>query len=148
MMEVKYILILVLAAFLLPDVSIGENVGTRTNPVPLHSMVTIGDWQVGVVDVIPDATQQVLAANMFNSKPKPGHQYFMARVEGINVGQKEQPFNLNLNALGASLMSYYSSGLVVPDPIPSPGGKVQGNVVFNLESISNGLLALKTIPSN
>src|SRR3712207_7673073 len=52
------------------------------NPVPLGEEAEVGGgWTLRVVDVVPDATDQVLAANPFNEPPAEGRQFFLVRSE-------------------------------------------------------------------
>lgn len=47
--------------------------GTREDPYPLNTAVPLSDdWIIVVVDVTPDATQEILAENQFNDPPEPG----------------------------------------------------------------------------
>jgi hypothetical protein len=61
-------------------------VGTRENPVPLGTKVTMGDYEVAVVEVAQDVTQQNLDANQFNEAPPEGTQYMLVKLEGTYIG--------------------------------------------------------------
>jgi hypothetical protein len=141
-MRIRKIILLVLLTTLtaLSTAALALDIGTMENPVPLGQSFQVEDWQVKVINVIPDATQMILDENMLNSKPETGNQYFMVTIEAKNVGNKERAASsLNLNAVGQSLIAYYPPfGLVVPNRIPSndvfPGGTVKGNVAWEIAS--------------
>ncbi|GAA2171298.1 hypothetical protein GCM10010403_45740 [Glycomyces rutgersensis] len=59
-----------------------------TAPLPAGSEVTTGNWTVVVSEVVPDATEQVLAANEFNVPPAEGFQYFMFQVAATYQGEE------------------------------------------------------------
>jgi hypothetical protein len=116
-----------------------------SSPAPVGTPVDVGDgWQVTVLGITPDATQQVLANNQFNDPPKAGHQFFIARVRITRTsGDADSPlFEVEPKAVGPSGYSY-EQGLtddcgVIPDGVPSndlfPGGSVVGNVCWSVTS--------------
>jgi hypothetical protein len=60
--------------------------GTRDNPLAIGTVIRLADWELAVVEVRPDATEDVLAANQFNDPPAEGRQFMMWRVEATYVG--------------------------------------------------------------
>ncbi len=57
---------------------------------PFGTWGKVGKWEIRVLSITPDATQAVLSANQFNSDPRPGHQFYIARIaaryEGAGKG--------------------------------------------------------------
>jgi uncharacterized coiled-coil protein SlyX len=119
-------------------------VGGFANPVPFGDEVTLpGDWTVKVVDVIPNATDQVMAENQFNDPPADGHQFFMVRISMTNNGSESASYQriANFQVVGKSAVAYQtfdaSCGLI-PDELPNaevfPGGTIEGNVCWSVKT--------------
>jgi hypothetical protein len=64
--------------------TIGTTAGT---PVPLESTGQVGDYEISVVDIMPDAEDYILAYSEFNPPPAEGVQYFLIRVQVTYAGQ-------------------------------------------------------------
>lgn len=64
----------------------GEADGTRANPLPVGSTISTDNWEVTVNDVNLDATDVILAENMFNDAPEDGHVYIMVELTATYVG--------------------------------------------------------------
>ena len=121
---------------------LAPDVGTRQNPIPRgRSAMLYDNWEVRVVDVIPNATRLVLAENMFNDPPAPGKQFFIATVEATYRGPGSSRFDgsFRLRAVGPSGVSYSTfndSCGVIPDELPDPevftGGTIRGNVCWQV----------------
>jgi hypothetical protein len=117
-------------------------VGSRENPVPIGTEVTLGGgWIVNVVSVTPNATQLVLDENQFNDPPKPGHQFFIAEIEARYTGADSGSFDgsFRLRVLGATSVVYTTFGNscgVIPDNLPDPevfnGGIISGNLCWEV----------------
>ena len=128
--------------------------GTRTNPYPLGSVITDGDWQVTVNSVTPDANDAVDAENQFNDPPPAGSQYLLANVTITYTGTDPQgaiPFTTvrYVTAEGNTVNSY-DSGVVTPDALDtlSPlfqGASTTGNLAFAVPTASatQGTLAVE-----
>lgn len=128
--------------------------GTRTNPYPLGSVITEGDWQVTVNSVTPDANDAVAEANMFNDPPPAGSQYLLANVTITYTGsdpQGEMPFTtITYVTADGNTVNSYDSTAVAPDSLDtlSPlfqGASTTGNVVFTVPATSatQGTLAVE-----
>ncbi len=121
-------------------------VGTRDNPVPLGKSAEVGEgWLVSVLGVIPDATEAVMAENMFNDPPAPGNQFFMVRVAATYQGPDEagNVFELQFSLVGELQRSYQpfrETCGVVPENLTMAasevfqGGTVEGNVCWSVPS--------------
>lgn len=83
-------------------------VGSIENPVPVGERMSVGGgWEITVLDVMPDATDVVLAENSFNSPPEEGRQYFMATVAVANVSQSPMSFDGNFRLRAQSPTDTY-----------------------------------------
>lgn len=112
---------------------------SRTNPVPLGKQARVGDWLVTVTGVYPDASADVLAANMFNSPPAEGRQFFMVAVSAtyVGTGSTKLDSSYGMRAVGASNVAYSTFGdscgvlpapnLSLDNPEVFEGGTVAGN---------------------
>lgn len=119
-----------------------ESVGARGNPVPAGEAARVGDWEVTVLSVVPDAGQVVLAENSFNDPPAEGRRFFMVELAATYRGESSESvlWGLSMSAVGESLVAYggfEDSCGVIPDDIESsaevfPGGTVTGNVCWQV----------------
>jgi hypothetical protein len=124
--------------------------GTRDNPLPLGTTITIGapgapDWEVTVGPSTLDATEIVLAENQFNDPPEAGLQYAMLNLDATYVGETSgTPWvDISVSYVGADGVTYesYDTFAVAPDPFTDinelfPGGSGSGNVVVAIPSDS------------
>jgi hypothetical protein len=125
-----------------PTAGAQPSAGSRANPVPLGTLVALeGGWSLKVISVTPNATSQVLAQNQFNDPPRPGHQYFIARVSAAFAGSGSDRFDgsFRLRALGTSSVTrtpFENSCGVIPDKLPDPevfaGGVTTGNICWEI----------------
>ena len=130
--------------------------GTREDPIPMSTTVDLGDgWQVAVMSVIPDATNVVLQENPYNSPPKAGNQFFLARVQAKYNGASSATFggSYRLRAVGPSSVGYSTfanSPGVIPDPLPDSevfsGGIIEGNIGWEIKSSDAGSLVMYDNP--
>jgi hypothetical protein len=114
--------------------------GTRDNPLPVGEIGTVRDYAVRVIEVIPNATDLVMAENQFNEPPAEGNQFFMATVEVAYSGNEtgNPAFDLNFQAVGTSNVAYTTfdntCGVVPNDQFTAnelfPGGAIQFNVCW------------------
>src|SRR5690606_22550320 len=97
-----------------------------------------------VVEFFPDATEMVLAENMFNDPPAPGEQFVMVTVEvTYNGSESGSPsFELNFKAVGDASVAYTtyddSCGVVPNDQFRAnelfTGGSIRFNVCWSVPS--------------
>lgn len=119
---------------------------SRSSPAPIGTTVVVGNWEIVVESVTPDATSEVLAANQFNDPPQDGHQFFIATISATYFGGEEESssfsFDVSLQALGSSAVAYreheHRCG-VIPDELDAyrevfEGGTVSGNICWQIES--------------
>jgi hypothetical protein len=117
-----------------------------------------------VDSTVPDGTQAELAANQFNSPPKPGRQFFLVYITATYTGPGSvKGFTLftsaGLNAVGASNVSASADqGDCGVDPDPDlldtyfssdifTGGTIQGWTCFDVLSTDGTSLEMYNDPS-
>jgi hypothetical protein len=118
--------------------------GTREDPIPIGTTVDLGDgWVITVLSVTPDATDQIIAENMFNSPPDEGNQFVMARIKANYTGPDSDTFggSYRLRAVGPSSVGYNTfenSAGVIPDDLSNSdvftGGSIEGNIAWKIKS--------------
>jgi hypothetical protein len=118
--------------------------GSRENPVPLGTVVDLGDgWRIKVISVTPNANEVIQATNEFNTPPKAGHQFFIARIWAKYTGTESSYFGgiYRLRSVGSQAVSYSTFGKscgVVPDELPDPeiftGGVIAGNICWEIRA--------------
>ena len=128
---------------------LSTGVGTRENPVPFGSTFEVNTaandhWDIAVLAITPDATQDVLAENPNNEAPEEGHQFFIASVRatylGVGLENFDGLFRLRLRAIGGSGDDYSAFDDfcgVVPSSIDSfkdlsARESVEGNVCWRV----------------
>jgi hypothetical protein len=118
--------------------------GTRQDPIPIGKSAVIGDWEIRVIDTIPDATQAVLDENMFNDPPTEGHQFYIVRIEATYIADDSADFwwDVNLKAVDDGGVVYEGMDArcgVIPDNIRDrgevfSGASIEGNVCWSVNS--------------
>lgn len=118
--------------------------GTRNNPLPLGTTITIGspgapEWEVTVGPATLDATDEVLAANQFNDEPEEGFQYAMLNLDATYIGEDSgTPWvDISVSFVGSDANTYQSfdTFAVAPNSFTDvnelfPGGSGSGNIVI------------------
>ncbi len=81
---------------------------TRTDPLPVGETTEVGDYEVTVLSVTPDATDFVAESNPYGDPAASGDQYFIARVAITYIGATSgnPSFELNFQSVGDSSSSY------------------------------------------
>lgn len=80
----------------------------RDSPLGVGRTGEVGDYEVTVISVTPDATDLVAAENQFNDPPAAGDQFFIARLSVTYIGSEtgNPAFDLNYQSVGDSSTSY------------------------------------------
>jgi hypothetical protein len=115
--------------------------GSRDDPLLIGTAADIGGgWFVSVVDINFDATDVILAENMFNEPPEPGTQYVLITISATYEGSDASAVLLAGNAfnlVGESNVAYQTFDPacgVTPDDFPMTevfaGGTLTGTVCF------------------
>ncbi len=148
-----------LSASLLP-MAAQENAGSSAaNPVPLGTAAKVGDYDITVVNVMPDAADYILAYNEYNSEPEPGTQFFIARIQvtytGITSGSPANDLLFGASTGAEDDEGYtdwgYSCG-DIPDSAGSranelfPGGTIEYNVCWSVDEADAGSLVMQISP--
>ena len=110
----------------------------RLSPNPIGESINIGDgWELTVNSANPDATQVLLAENMFNEVPPAGYTYYLVDVTLTNISDDMQgsALGVTLNAVGDSNVAYEDCWSVLPNELDIfvdifPEGSIQGNICF------------------
>ena len=114
--------------------------GTRKNPVPLNQEVKVGsDWNVELVEIIPDAWSIIKKENQFNEPPEEGHQYVMAKLKVTYIGEESgTPWvDLTVKYIGNDGNTYDSEYVVIPKALSDigeqfSGASAEGNVDWSV----------------
>jgi hypothetical protein len=123
-------------------------------PLAIGTPGQVGDYEITVLSVIPDAANIVLAYNQFNSDPAPGTLFFLARIQVTYVGETSgSPWlELSLNAVGANPDAPYTefenscgdipeSGSLVSTELFT-GGTIEYNICWAIDRADAGSLAM------
>jgi hypothetical protein len=65
---------------------------SASNPVPLDSIGEVGDYEISIIDIMPDAEDYILAYSEFNEPAAEGVQFFLVRVQVTYVGETSGSF--------------------------------------------------------
>jgi len=119
-------------------------VGTRENPVPKGTTAAVGQrWALRVISVTPNANEAVKKENSYNDPPKPGHQFFIARVSLTYVAEGSGKYggDYSLRGVGPAAVEYTvidNDCGVVPDEMNDrevfKGGSLEGNVCWEIQA--------------
>ena len=127
--------------------------GTRENPIPIGQKAQVGpNWEVTILEIVPDAWSIIEAENMFNEPPEEGYQYVMAKVQVSYIGEESgTPWvDLSLRYLGSDGNSYSEGVGVVPKAFSDigeqfPGATAEGNVGWAVpaDAVSGGKIIVE-----
>jgi len=127
-----------------PDEEAGADGIDRDAPVAVGDSATVGDYELTVISVIPDATDVVMEENQFNEPPAEGKQFFLARIAvEYNGSESGVPAaELNFQAVGdsnAGYATYTDTCGVIPDDAYLvtdlfDGGTAEFNVCWAIDS--------------
>ena len=120
--------------------------GSRECPLPFGVPAEVefdemDHWEITVLGVQPDATEAVLAENLFNDPPEYGNQFYMATIRVKYLGLNSTRFGWReFNALGVGGVVYsYRNGCgVIPNELPNPelftNGTIEGSQCWEIAS--------------
>lgn len=124
-----------------PEVVEETQLGTRDNPVPMGEAASVGDWEMTVVSVNPDAADLVAEENQFNAAPEAGHNFVMIALTGVYTGEDSGSVfgDLGYKVLGADGNTFSTRCGVIPGDITDTGetfsgATVEGNLCFSVAS--------------
>lgn len=128
--------------------------GDRSKPLAVGESAKVGDYEVTVDSITPNATSQVQAANEFNDPPSKG-QYadvsFTATYQGTDEGSPAMDLSVVLS--GSDKVQYPNFDCMATvntdDSTIEPGGKVQVTVCIDApaDAIAGGLIFLEPTAS-
>lgn len=118
--------------------------GTRDNPLPLGSTVTLdglgeSEWEVTVGPSTLDATEVVIAENTFNDPPEDGFQYALLSLTATYIGSESgtPSFDLMYSYVSSAGTTHetFDNFAVAPDPLSDinelyPGASGTGNILI------------------
>lgn len=148
-----------LTSSLLPTTAQIPPGSSPADPVAVGAMAPVGDYEVTVLNVMPDATEYVMAYSEYNSEPESGMQYFIARVRvtytGATSGSPSSDLRMVTSTGGEDDESYsdwgYSCG-DIPDSVSTwsnelfTGGTIEYNICWNIAAEDADSLVLSVSP--
>jgi len=120
-----------------------SGVGTKDNPVPLGVPAKVGDWEMTVTTVNPDAGTAVAAENEFNEAPAEGRTFVLIGLKGNFSGADSDSGSvfgdLSYKVLGSGGNTYSDTCGVIPNDITDSGetftgASVEGNLCFSVDT--------------
>ena len=127
----------------------GDDVGSRDNPAAIGDVLGTGDWKVVVNSFNRNATDQVMAANMFNDLPPAGSQYALVNLTATYVGDESGHadfLSVSFVTDGGNVIRSYDNMAVTPEPLEGElytGASATGNVSLAIPEGESGLLRLE-----
>jgi len=96
---------------ILEELEVVEETGTgetRNSPLGVGRVGRVGDFELSVISVVPNANDIVATENQFNELPAADNQFFLVTVSAMYVGvaSGNPSFDLDYKAVGASSSSY------------------------------------------
>ncbi|MFE6969390.1 DUF4190 domain-containing protein [Isoptericola sp. NPDC057653] len=129
------------------DVSTDADAGSRENPYAFGQEVSNADWTVKLGKA-HEATDEVLAANMFNEQPGQGMEYWIVPVTATYTGDETglPMMDISVEFVGDDARTY-SGTCVAPDALTEvnelyAGGKAKGNVCVEVPKGAEGTWTL------
>jgi hypothetical protein len=123
-----------------PDDDGNSDQGTRDNPLPLGTTITLGsDWEVVVGPSTLDANSIIADENMFNEPAPEGFQYAILSLTFTYIGESSgtpwTAVNVDYVSASGNTHSPGDSSAVAPDALFSinelfPGATASGNVAI------------------
>jgi plastocyanin len=144
---------------ILEELDVVEETGSgeaRNSPLGIGRIGNVGDYEVSVLTVTPNANDIVAMENQFNEPPAAGSQFFLTRVAVTYVGAATgTPFiDLNFQSVGDQSTGYTTfnntCGVYPEDVIfvteLFEGGSAEFNVCWQIDSQDEGSLAMYVEP--
>ena len=131
------------------DTDSDDGPGTRSNPSAIGDVLSSDDWEVVVNSFTRNATDQVMAANMFNDPPPPGSQYALVNLTATYIGDESGHADFLSAAFvtdTGNVIRDYDHSAVTPDPLEGElytGASATGNIDLAIPEGESGLLRLE-----
>ncbi len=127
----------------------GSDIGTRANPSAIGDVLGTDDWEVVVNSFTRNATEQVMAANMFNDPPPPGSQYALANLTATYVGDdsgRAGSIDVSFVTDAGNVIRSFDNAAVTPEPLEGElynGASATGNIDLAIPEGEQGLLRVE-----
>jgi hypothetical protein len=112
--------------------------GSRSEPLELGTAAPVGDYEVTVLEIVPDATTEIIESQGYDL-PEGGNVHALVRIAVTYTGDGEGSpgFDLRVGMAGPDNRSYDSCEVSPPEamfdePDLLPGGKAEGNFCVTL----------------
>ncbi len=131
------------------DADSDDSTGSRTNPSAIGDVLSSDEWEVVVNSFTRNATDQVMAANMFNDPPPPGSQYALVNLTATYIGDESGHADFLSAAFvtdAGNVIRDYDHSAVTPDPLEGElytGASATGNIDLAIPEGESGLLRLE-----
>lgn len=125
-----------------------DSTGSRANPSAIGDVLSSDEWEVVVNSFTRNATDQVMAANMFNDPPPPGSQYALVNLTATYIGDESGHADFLRAAFvtdTGNVIRDYDHSAVTPDPLEGElytGASATGNIALAVPEGEPGLLRL------
>jgi hypothetical protein len=113
--------------------------GSRSEPLAVGTAATVGDYEVTVLSVVPDATTEILEAQGYGDLPEGGNVHALVRLAVTYTGADEGSpgFDLRVGMAGPDNRSYDSCEVSPPEsmfdePDLLTGGQAEGTFCVTL----------------
>lgn len=132
-----------------------DELGSQSDPVPLGEAFAVGDWEITINSVQPDATEVIAGHDPENPSPTEGAQYVLVDLTAAYVGSDADgalpDFELKVvSSSGAEHYAYDTWCGRVPEEFDAltqvlPGEEVTGNVCVEVPAadVSGMLIAVE-----
>ncbi|MBD8062299.1 hypothetical protein [Oceanitalea stevensii] len=124
--------------------------GTRSNPYPVGTPVTDGEWEVTLGEP-REGWSEIQAENQFNEAPAEGTEFYLVPVTATYLGDETGlPWmDLSVQFVGSDARTYTDSCGVIPGDLMDvdelyEGGVAEGNVCVAVPEGADGLWTLST----
>lgn len=120
----------------------------RNNPSAMGDVLSNDKWELVVNSFTRNATDQVLAANMFNDPPPAGSQYALVSITATYIGADSGHadfFGAAFVTDSGNVIRSYDHSAVVPEPLEGElytGASATGNIDLAIPEGESGLLRL------
>lgn len=127
---------------------VGEERGSRENPLPIGEQVKNADWSVNLGQPYL-ANSEVAAENQFNDPPPAGMEYWIIPVDATYTGNEtgNPMFEISVKFVGSDNRTYSDNCGVIPAPLQDigelyAGGQATGNTCVAVPAGADGLWTL------
>lgn len=146
---------------ILEQLDVVEETGTgesRESPLGVGRIGRVGDYDISVISVSPNATDEIMAINQYNELSSPDNQFFQARVaityRGVSTGKPGSDLNFqSVGELAASYTQYFDQCGVIADPLFMvndlfPGGSTEANICWQINVNDASTLVMYVEPNS